>query len=446
MREKERYANAGTWEAYFSEEEGIEISAATIQKKLEAAGVVGITARNMSGRLLIKRFFSESDVRRECRDLLVPLPQADEANLIHLEGEIYTTIGHFSSEFGVASMLIEKKIEEHSIGSIRGKTFAGRIRTFYPQSQIQLALKDYLALPRADENGFIELDGQRYGTLARLRQLLNLSESAILDRLKGRTATSVQGRSFKGRVRNFYSESELREICQDILSDHYPQANDDGVIIYHGRMYLNMSGLGDRLGISTYSIGIRIGKSKPAAIQGRDRARRLAVYYSESDVREICQDLLQDLPHADKTGLIIHEGRRYLLLSALRQLLGLSWNAIRPRIKKHSPSSIRGKDGSGQVRVFYLESEVQEICGDLLKNLPQADESGLLSYEGERYGTLSSLRLLFGLSQEALQLRIKRHSPTTIQGKTNMGQIRPFYLESEMCELCADLITKKSKK
>ena len=73
-----RYATINNWAKYFKEE-GININGDSIRWRLKGAEVIGITARDATGKVLKNAFYSEPDVRSACAEILnSDLHQADE--------------------------------------------------------------------------------------------------------------------------------------------------------------------------------------------------------------------------------------------------------------------------------------------------------------------------------------------------------------------------------
>ena len=82
-----RYGTVTAWAKYFDKNEGIRISHATIRDRLSRAGKTAKTFRNRFGRILVDAFYSESDVREACADLLMTVEvtrrKAKEALALH---------------------------------------------------------------------------------------------------------------------------------------------------------------------------------------------------------------------------------------------------------------------------------------------------------------------------------------------------------------------------
>ncbi len=89
MSEKERYATINTWEKVFKDE-GTPVGRTIITKRLKAAKIVGETARISVNRLVRNGFYSESDVRGVCSDLLDRLQPSYFMNSDNIRSDLET--------------------------------------------------------------------------------------------------------------------------------------------------------------------------------------------------------------------------------------------------------------------------------------------------------------------------------------------------------------------
>ena len=109
--EKERYATTGTWAEVF-QKEGHVISAQTIRRRLTAADVLGVHGRDRRNRCRRNGFFSETDTRRACADLMnFSLPIADSEGFIYRDGQRYATINVWVKVLNVSEPAIYPRLE-----------------------------------------------------------------------------------------------------------------------------------------------------------------------------------------------------------------------------------------------------------------------------------------------------------------------------------------------
>lgn len=163
-----------------------------------------------------------------------------------------------------------------------------------------------------------------------------------------------------------------------------------------------------------------------------------AGFYPRSTVYQVCADHLEELPQANTEGFIIEQGEANVCLGTIQawsRKLGVSYPAITRRLEGQSGS--KGKDIAGSIRTFYEASLVHTLCADLLKPLPQADDSGLIVQE-QRYATIDMWSQELGIGRFAITRRLEQCAG--IQGKAMTGIICTFYPESAVRELCADIL------
>ena len=88
----------------------------------------------------------------------------------------------------------------------------------------------------------------------------------------------------------------------------------------------------------------------------------------------------------------------------------------------------------------YSVSVLETACADLLEELPVAGEDGLLRVKNKKYTTLTRWALENGFTPGAVQGRVAEAELIPIRGKTTLGRIREYFLESEVKKACADLM------
>jgi len=438
-----RYSTIENWARYFQETEGVRISDVTIRNKLREAGIIGITGKNKVGRVLRNAFYSETDVRSTCADLLQSLPKADEYGFFEKDDRRYGTIKAWSKSLGISTTTITRRIKTQNPKSVKGKNNNGNVYAFFSEADIRGLCADLLEdIPQADENGFFEKDGQRYGTIISLSSTLGISAHAITKRIKIHNLQSIKGKMKGGQIYDFFPESSIREICEDLLQS-LPEAEESGFFTQDGQRYGTIISLSSTLGISAHAITKRIKIHNLQSIKGKTKGGQINDFYSESEMRKICSDILQSLPEADESGFLITNGQRYGTIGAWPRALSISVPTITDRIKTHNPPSIKCKDKGGRVCDFYPESVIRKICADLLQDIPQTDENGFFMKDGLRYGTIGAWSKTLGISVTAIKPRIKAHTPQSIKGKDRSGHVCNFYSESSIREICADILAKK---
>jgi len=361
--EKERYATPCTWSEHFRKEIDTDISSSTIKRRLEAAGMTAQDAKTRRGR--VGAFFSESQVREVCGELLQELPVANEEGFINLDGKIFGTIAGIARRLDVSHATVHNKLKSSGLLPIKGKNSLGRINPLYSEEHVRALCQDFLDVPRADEEGLIFRDGKTYGTIRGLSKFLGISCPTIYKAIDEHSIRSIPGRTFGGIKHDFYSEEDLREFCRELL-DTVPLADANGLIIKDSQTYGTFRSLSRVLEFSEITVKKLVLEHSPHSIRGRVAACSVYDFYSEEDIRKLYQLQFENFPKADANGLIFLDGRTYGTPGSLSRLYGISRNSMVSRINRHSPEEIQGTDTSGVIRTFYLATEVKRLCADLI--------------------------------------------------------------------------------
>ncbi len=216
----EKYGSTTGW----SKE--LKISETTIKKKLKIAKSYGITAMDTHGRLRENAYFSESIIQEVLSDLLVQCPQANKEGCIELDSVKYACANVWARYFKksenitIGERAIRKQLKIEGVSGITGRDAARiiRIKAFYSEADVREACADLLQdLPRADESGFFEKEGVRYGTLNSLAKVLGAPRGGGMDRKIKSIIQPIKGRIKSGNIVNFYPEPAVREACADLL-------------------------------------------------------------------------------------------------------------------------------------------------------------------------------------------------------------------------------------
>jgi hypothetical protein len=178
-----------------------------------------------------------------------------------------------------------------------------------------------------------------------------------------------------------------------------------------------------------------------AGVTAKDVMGRICknAFFSEEDVRSACADVLSPLPQSDEYGFFEKEGVRYGNIRALSAVLGVSHTLINRRLKLRPIQSIKGRGANNKVLDFYPEESMREICTDLLKELPQADDSGCIEKDGICYRSKETLSKMFGVSADSVKARLESSGIEPIKGKFR-GQLIDFYSEPDVRAACAEFI------
>ena len=291
MTEKERYATIGTWAECFNAEEGVSISEQSIGRRLANANVIGETARNRAGVILRNAYYSESDVRRSCVDLLGVTLQANKDGIIIVEGEQYGNLSSFSRFFELHPTTLKTELAKASAPTVEAKDVSGKIGCFYHVESLKALFEDILVLPKADEDGLIYVDGEIYGAIESMARYLDINPVLVGRRVRKASLQSIRGRGMKGHAILFYPESKIRELCQDRLED-LPQCGEDSVLEIEGEAHRTLANIAKLIGSHPSTVKKRIEENKIPVVRGKTWRNRILPFYRVSVVREHCADLI----------------------------------------------------------------------------------------------------------------------------------------------------------
>jgi hypothetical protein len=325
-----------------------------------------IEGRDKMGR--IYKYYSEDDVIRICGRLSEDLPKADKTGFFELEGRRFGNIRAFAREFESTSKPVGTRIKSAGIEPIKGKDVLGRLSDFYPEDSVRRVCDDLLnsSVPQADESGFFEKGGIRYGTLQALSRILGINRGTIRKKAKQCSVKPLKGRNTMAHLYNFYPEPSIRSACADLIQD-LPQADESNFFEIEGIRHGTIKAWSRLLPISETAITKHLQKFGASAIPGKASTGRKSEFYSEPDVLRICASLLDDLPQADEDGFFEKGDIRYGTICAWSREFPISERTIQIRLQKSNHPSIPGKARMGQRHDFYSESDVLTACADLLE-------------------------------------------------------------------------------
>lgn len=414
----ERYGTLSTWSREF------DIAGGTIRNRLE--GVANIDGKFTGGQ--VRKFYAEADVREICKDLLGVDYQANEEGFFELDGQMYGTIGAWSKKLGLVPSTIKKRITK---GGFAGKNIAGRIFNFYPEKIVLEKCKDLIDVPyQVNEDGFFEINGERYGTTHAWGREMKVAYSTLFRRLID--IEGFKGRDSGGRIRIFYPEKIVKEQCVELLAD-IPQANEDGFFEINGERYGTAFAWSKKFGVTNQLIKRYL---KDKGIKGKNMRGKICIFYSESEMRQKCINFMGELPQANKKGFFEIDGERYGNISAWGHELDISMPTIRRYLEVED--GIDGRDAGGRIFAFYPEATVRERCSALLVDVPKAGKDGFFEIDGERYGTIRAWRDKFNFGGTTLNKYLE--SENGIDGKDLRGKIHTFYPEAIVRERCSGLL------
>jgi len=360
-----RYASVKTWAEYLKKHERVQIGSTTIIRRLKKVGKIGVMARASIGEVLKSTFYSEGDVREVCADLLVSLPKADKSGFFEIDNIRYGAIANWSKELNISIPTIMRRMKENLPQSIKGKGRNGSIVDFYAEPDIRSLCADFLAPYQADKSGFFEQDGIRYGSVAIWSKELNISIPTIVEKIEKTRPKAVKGISRRGTIKDFYAEPDMRSLRADLLED-LPQSDRSGFCEKGGVQYGTIPSLAEIFEISINSVSRRLRSASIQPTKGKRADGNITNFYPRLVARSACEDLLKDIPQADKSSFFKKHDIRYGTTYSLAKILGVSKYTITSILRFSSIQAVKGKRKGGQITNFYPEPAVRQACVSFL--------------------------------------------------------------------------------
>ncbi len=136
----------------------------------------------------------------------------------------------------------------------------------------------------ADEDGFFEIDGERWGTIWAFAHEFGVSRRAIMSRLPP-SCPSREGKNSQGHPFTFYPASDVRRACAGLLSE-LPQAASDGFFEEDGERWGHVMAMGREFGLSQPAIVRRLATCRSR--NGRLVGGQIVTFYALSDLHRVC--------------------------------------------------------------------------------------------------------------------------------------------------------------
>jgi superfamily II DNA or RNA helicase/AraC-like DNA-binding protein len=460
----------------------IKVTEPSIKKRLQ--DFQGMTARDSRGTIRKNAFYEESVIRSHCSDLSDELPRLDKEGFVMLpfpmqkEDELshgkqntekYSSIKIWARVYSTTYTTIKKYLND--LQGIAGRTHRGQKVSLYPESLILKHCKDLIDLPQVDASGFFSAPSPndpeekmfRYATTGTWARHFNQGPEKFVSRMKG--VQGISGRDGRGRCHKhlYYSESQIRNRCSDILPDEngkcpfedLPQVGEDGFIIQKNEdtgkeiKYASIEKWASYLNVSRKSLRRLL---KPftgiSAISVRGRVFT-NTYYKEKLVRELCVDLINDFPRTNKDGFLPIDdpeqnseriGNLWAWGRTLQTTASTLGNLLDPS------KGLEGKDYQGKPHLLYPESVLRETCSYFF-DAPRANKEGFFHLTNpinpnlnERYGTIGA----WGRELEKNHHYIKKRLGDELgrDGFDGKGTYRNcgFYSESTIRQHCEELM------
>ncbi|MDO8505481.1 MAG: DEAD/DEAH box helicase family protein [bacterium] len=282
---------------------------------------------------------------------------AEKDGTFRVDGEVWGTIDALSRLLGISAKTIKARLS--CCRKRDGRAPGGQASTFYAIKDVKKACKDVLRMTdQAGKNGTFKADGEVWATVRVLRRILRLSRDAIHSRLS--SCRKREGKDRCGRPVIFYAIKDVKKACKDVLK-MTDQAGKNGTFKADGEIWGTCPALSRLLGLSTSAIKSRLFSCLKR--EGKDSSGNLSTFYSISDMRNACKDLLKRTDQAGKSGMFKADGDMWASVSALAYYFGYAQNTIRFRLS--SCRKREGKDLGGRPVTFYAIKDVKKACKDV---------------------------------------------------------------------------------
>lgn len=289
----------------------------------------------------------------------------------------------------------------------------------------ELAKKYGLLIDEEGNYYRINKQGERqepFATVIAIAQIFSLHRATVLSKIEQAKISSILLKNHKGRGCPGYNINSVKKACTDLLNN-LPAVDENNTVVINGRQFACPSQLGKILNISPGAISRRIKLAKLPATSAKDKLSRLTIVYDVEIVKGLCADLLNDLPLADKDGLVVIDGRQFACIEQLGKILNISQGTISRRIKLAKLPLTSAKYKVGHPMTIYEIEIVKEICSDLLNKLPVADNEGIVVINGRRFAAKNRVAKILGISERSINNIRKQASLKTLTGKSPNGNV-----------------------
>jgi len=438
-REQVRYGTIIAWCRQF------DLSETETRRNLK--GIPGIEAKIGEGRTRTATFYPEALIRERCGMDDIPFADdglcmaldfplvADENGFFEHNEEQYGSIVAWEKEFGMSRHVIEKNLSgtRYALGRT---SMGGKQCKFYTRSAVEESCGNHLeALPMADESGFFSLGSEKYANASTWSKQVGMSHIALQKRMEN--VAGIQGKTAKGLITTFFAESDVRRSCAEHMQEDLRTCNDEGFFEKDGVTYGSKRAWGQKFSNHLSETVLHIRLRNVEGVKGKNRKRKISVFYSEAAVREQCADFFEDVPETNDEGFFLAENETYRSIETWSDILGLSSPTLLKRLSGCVPR--KGKSSkSGKFSSYYAEKDVRQTCADLLRDdIPRAGDDNMITVSGVRFATCNTWGNLLNVSPGPLRKKMLKMQRKGMTGKDTGGHILEgsFFSENDANEM-----------
>lgn len=276
---------------------------------------------------------------------------------------------------------------------------------------------------------------ERYGTIASWADDLGISRPTLESKLKIERA--IIGKTSRGILRPFYSESYVREALQHLFMDKV-ETDETGFFMEGSERLGNLDAWQKETGMSRRTLTSGMDASRMRMAKGNQGMP--CAFYPESAFANLREDR-DSLPITDEEGFVTPEDGTETLGTACawKRKLDVDYDQTMRRLLAKQQGIPGILAANNRKITLYRESVVRQIVENF-SALQIADETGFFQLDGMRYGTMGAFVRLHDLEHNMVKKRCA--ALVGIDGRSPTGQVLPgkFFKESDMCEACKDLI------
>ncbi len=270
-------------------------------------------------------------------------------------------------------------------------------------------------LPTALGDDSIVLDGERYVTSTAWAIANTISPKAVFPRVA--SLTPIKGKTTLGRIRDYYREVDIDNVCKELIETD--KANDDGFFVKEDVTYGMAEAWSNLTQTSKSSMYSRL--KNAAWISGKDRSGRIAKFYAQATVYLLMGERLE-LPKTNKDGFVDIQGVQYGTVTAWNNKYGdLTPNKLSGAVH------VKGIEQNGLSANLYSYATIKGVLKTLPKNLPRANNEGIIRVNNEDYRTIGGWQKLLGKDFRVLENLLV--NAQGIQGKATNGNVTDYYPE-----------------
>lgn len=296
----------------------------------------------------------------------------------------------------------------------------GQRNNSFPAKVLREATQDFLALPLADENNVLVIDGVEYRTKEVWKKKFGIG-SAQFSKIDQSKFSHVRGRTRLGRIRDYYSIADSSLLVDGKIRQSEIQPGDfdeHGLRTEDGVRYGTMTAWCSALGIGIEFMRNHVQSLTPRKM--KNMKGRVLEMYAESDI-------FKDLPEiVPESGFVEVDGVQMGTIRGWCRELGYEYSASTRSFARTSAAKerrIEGYDTTTGSRVSLFPRTVIEPFLSK-QQFPKANEDNCILQNGRQYKTAYKLATELSTAESTIREICEGN---TIQGMTRNGHIVEFY-------------------